>query len=79
MNGLQGTEMSTIQEVLQKEAVYCAVGRCAGRLRSSFDFEQLLNQTLVLEVQNSNPMLVRLKIMVSCTYNYSGSSSLNAE
>ncbi|KAI0677486.1 ARM repeat-containing protein [Trametes maxima] len=46
--GQQSMELSAI---IQKEALYCAVGRCAIRLKESIPFEQWLDTTLIAEVQ----------------------------
>lgn len=40
--------------VIQKEAVYCAVGRCAHRLKDSIDFLQWLDVAMN-EVRNRDP------------------------
>ena len=37
--------------IIQKEALYCAVGRCAIRLKESIPFEQWLDSTLIAEAQ----------------------------
>ncbi|TFK43406.1 armadillo-type protein [Crucibulum laeve] len=41
--------------VIQKEALYCAIGRCALRLKDSIPFEQWLEHTLVTEARDPNP------------------------
>lgn len=40
--------------VVQKEALYCAVGRCATRLKDLIPFGQWLEHTLIAEAQESN-------------------------
>ncbi|KAI0638247.1 ARM repeat-containing protein [Trametes polyzona] len=40
--------------IIQKEALYCAVGRCAIRLKESIPFEQWLDTALVAEAQVTN-------------------------
>lgn len=37
--------------IIQKEALYCAVGRCAIRLKETIPFEQWLDTTLITEAQ----------------------------
>ncbi|KIY74164.1 ARM repeat-containing protein [Cylindrobasidium torrendii FP15055 ss-10] len=49
--GQQATDLSTI---LQKEAMYCAIGRCAHHLQDFIPFEQWTSQTLVAEAQSTN-------------------------
>lgn len=40
--------------VIQKEAIYCAVGRCAHRLKESIDFKRWLD-VATNEVRNPDP------------------------
>ncbi|KAI0755466.1 ARM repeat-containing protein [Irpex lacteus] len=40
--------------ILQKEAMYCAIGRCATRLKGEIPFEQWLETTLVPESRETN-------------------------
>ncbi|KAH9938596.1 ARM repeat-containing protein [Fomitopsis serialis] len=47
--------------VVQKEALYCAVGRCATRLKESIPFGQWLEHTLIAEAQDSNASYPILK------------------
>ncbi|KAG6833896.1 hypothetical protein H0H87_007907 [Tephrocybe sp. NHM501043] len=41
--------------ILQKEALYCALGRCAARLRDVIPFNEWLEHTLSIEVQDTSP------------------------
>ncbi|KAF8165214.1 armadillo-type protein [Crassisporium funariophilum] len=41
--------------VIQKEALYCAIGRCALRLKDQIDFDEWLKHSLVAEAQDTNP------------------------
>ncbi|KAF8917892.1 armadillo-type protein [Mucidula mucida] len=52
------------QTLLQKEALYCAIGRCAGRLHETLPFEQWASQTLVTEAQStdSNYPIIKRRI-----------------
>jgi hypothetical protein len=43
-----------LESVVQKEALYCAIGRCAVRLKGVIPFTQWLEQTLVLEARDTN-------------------------
>lgn len=40
--------------IIQKEALYCAVGRCAIRLKDAIPFNQWLETSLVAEAQETN-------------------------
>ncbi|KAI0347520.1 ARM repeat-containing protein [Trametopsis cervina] len=46
---------SDLTSILQKEAMYCAIGRCATRLKGEIPFEQWLETTLVSESRERNP------------------------
>ncbi|KAG6821587.1 hypothetical protein H0H93_000096 [Arthromyces matolae] len=50
-----------LEVVLQKEAIYCALGRCAGRLKEVIPFNDWLNQTLAFEAQITNPKYPLIK------------------
>ncbi|KAF8528819.1 ARM repeat-containing protein [Hysterangium stoloniferum] len=41
--------------ILQKEATYCAIGRCAGKLDRELDFDEWLQKHLIPEAQEVNP------------------------
>lgn len=41
-----------LPSILRKEALYCAVGRCAHRLKDSIPFEEWLNNSLAVEALN---------------------------
>ncbi|KAI0092637.1 armadillo-type protein [Irpex rosettiformis] len=43
-----------LTSILQKEAMYCAIGRCATRLKGEIPFEQWLETTLVPESRETN-------------------------
>lgn len=45
--------------ILQKEALYCAIGRCAIRLKDELPFDQWTEETLSAESLSQNPKLVR--------------------
>lgn len=47
-----------LQSVVQKEALYCAIGRCATRLKDVIPFTQWLEQTLTVEAHDTNPKYV---------------------
>lgn len=44
-----------LASVVQKEALYCAIGRCAIRMKDSIPFDEWLEHTLVIEARNTNP------------------------
>lgn len=48
-----------LQNVLRKEAVYTAVGRCASRLKDFLNFEDFLQATLVRDSRNESQEWVR--------------------
>lgn len=41
--------------ILQKEAIYCAIGRCALKLKDQLPFDQWLENTLAAETLSQNP------------------------
>ncbi|KAF8489124.1 armadillo-type protein [Gautieria morchelliformis] len=49
------TPTDNLTKILQKEAMYCAIGRCASRLHNVLDFDEWLQKYLVSEAQESNP------------------------
>lgn len=44
----------TLPEIIQKEALYCAVGRCAHKLREQIHFDEWLHSNLAAEALNDN-------------------------
>lgn len=52
----QAAPCTTLTEIVQKEAVYCAVGRCAGQLQNHVDFNQWLQSKLIPEARETNSM-----------------------
>jgi len=49
-----------MEGIIQKEALYCAVGRCARSLKDVIDFEAALETTFIVEVRETNPEYVHL-------------------
>ncbi|KAJ6545112.1 armadillo-type protein [Mycena vulgaris] len=45
----------TLADVIQKEALYCAIGRCATKLNNMIPFDQWLQTTLVAEASSTDP------------------------
>lgn len=43
-----------LPSVIQKEALYCAIGRCASRLKDVIPFNEWLEHSLVPEAQETN-------------------------
>ncbi|KAL1944202.1 hypothetical protein VTO73DRAFT_3387 [Trametes versicolor] len=50
-NQVVGQRSTDLPAIIQKEALYCAVGRCAIRLKETIPFEQWLDTTLITEAQ----------------------------
>ncbi|OJT10170.1 Importin-11 [Trametes pubescens] len=50
-NQVVGQRSMELPAIIQKEALYCAVGRCAIRLKETIPFEQWLDTTLITEAQ----------------------------
>ncbi|KAJ6598916.1 armadillo-type protein [Mycena vulgaris] len=51
-----GTQTAgTLADVIQKEALYCAIGRCATKLNNMIPFDQWLQTTLVAEALSTDP------------------------
>ena len=48
---LSVTPAVDLNTVIQKEAIYCALGRCAHRLKKEIPFDQWLQHTLVVEAK----------------------------
>lgn len=44
-----------LASVVQKEALYCAIGRCAIRMKDAIPFDEWLEHTLVIEARDTNP------------------------
>ncbi|RDX55688.1 ARM repeat-containing protein [Lentinus brumalis] len=51
---LVGQRAMDLPAIIQKEALYCAVGRCAIRLKDAIPFQQWLEVSLVAEAQETN-------------------------
>lgn len=49
------TPTNDLESILAKEAVYCAVGRCAHRLKDQIDFNAWLSTNLITEAQSQDP------------------------
>ncbi|KAJ6628769.1 armadillo-type protein [Mycena sp. CBHHK59/15] len=52
---------TNLQEIIQKEALYCALGRCATKLKDALPFDQWLQTTLTAEAQSTNPIYPIIK------------------
>ncbi|KDQ29318.1 hypothetical protein PLEOSDRAFT_1038626 [Pleurotus ostreatus PC15] len=50
-----------LQGIIQKEALYCAFGRCASRLKDSIPFDDWLQNTLLAEASETNPIYPIIK------------------
>ena len=53
-----GVEQPTtdLASVVQKEALYCAIGRCTTRLRDVIPFNEWMRHKLIVEARETNPM-----------------------
>ncbi|TCD64327.1 hypothetical protein EIP91_004237 [Steccherinum ochraceum] len=58
VRGLQATDLTT---VLQKEAVYCALGRCAHRMKDVISFSEWLQTNLAVEARGTSSTYPILK------------------
>lgn len=47
--------ITDIASVLQKDAVYCAVGRCSHRLRNEINFDAWITESLEMEASDPRP------------------------
>ncbi|KAM6495766.1 Armadillo-type fold [Amanita muscaria] len=54
LNDIAAEPTNDLASVVQKEALYCAIGRCAQRLKDLLPFREWL-QTLASEAQSTNP------------------------
>jgi len=53
---LSATPAVDLNTVIQKEAIYCALGRCAHHLKKEIPFDQWLQHTLAVEAKEpANP------------------------
>ncbi|KIM90936.1 hypothetical protein PILCRDRAFT_1173 [Piloderma croceum F 1598] len=52
---LVGQPTVDLSSVIQKEALYCAIGRCASRLKDVIPFNEWLEHSLVPEARETNP------------------------
>ncbi len=48
--------------IVQKEALYCAIGRCALKLKAYIPFEQWAAESLVVEARSSDPKSVLVSL-----------------
>ena len=46
---------NSLDEIVQKEAVYCAIGRCATYLENKIQFQEWIALTLIPEAKDANP------------------------
>lgn len=53
----RGVEQPTtdLAGVVQKEALYCAIGRCATKLQDVIPFNQWMRHNLTVEARETNP------------------------
>ncbi|KAI5893425.1 ARM repeat-containing protein [Schizophyllum commune H4-8] len=54
-------EMTDLQGVVQKEAIYCAIGRCCHKLKEAIPFAEWAQKILVAEATSTNPTYPILK------------------
>lgn len=48
-----------LEKALQKEAVYCAIGRCASRIRDALNFTDFVQVTLMHDSHNESPVYAK--------------------
>lgn len=53
-----GVSSNDLSFILQKEAVYCAIGLCSNRLQNELNFDEWMQKNLIPEAQETNPRLV---------------------
>lgn len=56
-----GQPTPDLASIIQKEALYCAIGRCATRLKALIPFDDWLEEHLVVESQDPNPKCVNAR------------------
>ena len=55
-NNLNAAQTSIdLASVVHKEALYCAIGRCATRMKEVIPFNEWLEHTLASEARDTNP------------------------
>lgn len=54
MTGSTGVQATDLSSVLQKEALYCAIGRCAHRMKDLIPFEEWLRTNLAEEARGTD-------------------------
>lgn len=50
-----GVSSNDLSFILQKEAVYCAIGLCSNRLHNELNFDEWMQKNLIPEAQETNP------------------------
>ncbi|KAG9317447.1 ARM repeat-containing protein [Chiua virens] len=50
-----------LASILQKEALYCAIGRCANKVRDVIPFDEWMRHKLVVEARETNPSFPIIK------------------
>lgn len=57
-----------MDRIVQKEALYCAVGRCARSLKNVIDFETALETNFIVEARETNPEYVHPRVPFTTTH-----------
>lgn len=69
-NSIAGVPTVDLESIVQKEALYCAIGRCAIRLRDAIPFQDWVSKRLAVEVKDQNPKYVCLLMEILCKSGY---------
>ncbi|KAF9534185.1 armadillo-type protein [Crepidotus variabilis] len=64
-NGVSGRLPTNLDEILLKEALYCALGRCARRAKSEVNFLEAISTTFTPEVRESSANFAIIKRRVA--------------
>lgn len=71
-------EMTDLQGVVQKEAIYCAIGRCCHKLKEAIPFAEWAQEILVAEATSTNPTYPILKRRIAWLIGQWVSSSMTS-
>ena len=70
--------MTDLQGVVQKEAIYCAIGRCCHKLKEVIPFAEWAQKILVAEATSTNPTYPILKRRIAWLIGQWVSSSMTS-
>ncbi len=52
---IKASSASTLEDIVRREAVYCAIGRCASQLQGVIPMDRWLELNLIAEAQVTHP------------------------